>query len=128
MHYRRRRQLTVYGGIAWYVYHQSKLNDWNTILTLPPSPQRADPNLIHWQPVGHNHDVQQEAREMIFAGTGHRPPSYTSNDRAEGVFDGRVEGVLEPEPAANSLPSVAERRAAGTVCSRGGTVRMARSS
>ena len=64
---------------------------------------------------------------MIFAGTGHRPPSYTSNDRAEGVFDGRVEGVLEPEPSADPLPLVAERRAAGTVISRGGTVRMARS-
>ena len=65
---------------------------------------------------------------MIFAGTGHRPPSYTSNDRAEGVFDDRVEGVLDPEPAAASLPLAAERRAAGTVISRGGTVRMARSS
>ena len=56
---------------------------------------------------------------MIFAGTGHRPPSYTSNDIGEGVFDGRVEGVLEPEPVAASLPSVAERRVAGTVSSRG---------
>ena len=70
--------------------------------------------------------MQQEAREMIFAGTGHRPPSYTSNDRAEGVFDGRVEGVLEPEPVAAPLPLFAERRAAGTVFSRGGTIRMAR--
>ena len=61
---------------------------------------------------------------MIFAGTGHRPPSYTSNDVGEGVFDGRVEGVLEPEP---SLPSAAERRVAGTVSSRGETVRVARS-
>ena len=94
---------------------------------LPHSQQRADPNLIHWQAVGHNQDVQQEAREMIFAGIGHRPPSYTSNDIGEGVFDGRVEGVLEPEPVAASLPSVAERRVAGTVLSRGETVRMARS-
>lgn len=71
--------------------------------------------------------MQQETREMIFAGTGHRPPSYTSNEQAEGVFDGRVEGVLEPEPVAAPLPLVAERRAAGTVFSRGGTMRMARS-
>ena len=83
---------------------------------------RADPNLIHWQAVGHHDQVQQEAREMIFAGTGHRPPSYTSHDRAENVsLDDRVEGVLEP------LPEAAERRAAGTVFSRGGTMRMARS-
>lgn len=94
---------------------------------LPRSQQRADPNLIHWQAVGQNHDVQQEAREMIFAGTGHRPPSYTSNDVGEGVFDGRVEGVLEPEPVAAALLSVAERRVAGTVSSRGETVRVARS-
>ena len=94
----------------------------------PHTTQRADPNLIHWQAVGHHHDVQQEAREMIFAGTGHRPPpSYTSNDIGEGVFDGRVEGVLEPEPVAASLPSVAERRVAGTVSSRGESVRVARS-
>ena len=70
--------------------------------------------------------MQQEAREMIFAGTGHRPPSYTSNDRAQGLFDDRVEGVLEPEPVVARLPLLAERRAAGTVLSRGGTVRMAR--
>ncbi|KAF6226395.1 hypothetical protein HO133_009261 [Letharia lupina] len=103
---------------------------------LPPPPPayglwrssvRADPNLIHWQAVRDNNDVQQEAREMIFAGTGHRPPSYTSHDRTEGVFDDRVEGVLEPEPVAAPLPLLAERRAAGTVLSRGGTVRMARS-
>ena len=56
---------------------------------------------------------------MIFAGTGHRPPSYTSNDVGQGVFDGRVEGVLEPQPVAAPLPSVAERRVAGTVSSRG---------
>ncbi|KAM0797849.1 hypothetical protein BDR22DRAFT_891896 [Usnea florida] len=102
---------------------------------LPPPPPayglwrnsvRADPNLIHWQVVGHHDDVQQEAREMIFAGTGHRPPSYTSDDRAQGVFDDRVEGVLEPEPVVARLPLLAERRAAGTVLSRGGTVRMAR--
>ena len=37
-----------------------------------------------------------------------------------------VEGVLEPEPVAAPLPLLAERRAAGTVLSRGGTVRMAR--
>lgn len=103
---------------------------------LPPPPPayglwrnsvRADPNLIHWQATGHDNDVQQEAREMIFAGTGRRPPSYTSNDRAESVFDDRVEGLLEPETAAAPLPLLAERRAAGTVFSRGGTVRMARS-
>ena len=64
---------------------------------------------------------------MIFAGTGHRPPSYSSNDVGEGMFDGRVEGVLEPEPVAASLPSVAERRVAGTVVTRGETFRMARS-
>ena len=63
---------------------------------------------------------------MIFAGTGHRPPSYTSHEPREGVFDDRVEGVLEPEPVAAPLPVSAERRAAGTVFSRGGTVRMAR--
>ena len=69
--------------------------------------------------------MQREAREMIFAGTGHRPPSYCSNDvGGGGLFDGRVEGVLEPEPAAaasSSLPAVAERRVAGTVSARGGT-------
>lgn len=64
---------------------------------------------------------------MIFAGTGHRPPSYTSNDQTVALFDDRIEGVLEPEPVAAPLPLVAERRAAGTVFSRGGTVRMARS-
>ena len=65
---------------------------------------------------------------MIFAGSGHRPPSYTSHVRADGVFDDRVEGVLEPEPivAAAQLPEVAERRVAGTVFSRDGTMRMAR--
>lgn len=62
---------------------------------------------------------------MIFAGTGHRPPSYTSDDRAGGgVFDGRVEGVLEPERVAAPLASIAERRraAAGRMVSsrRGG--------
>ena len=53
--------------------------------------------------------------------------SYTSNDHAEGVFDDRVEGVLEPESAAAPLPLVAERRAAGTVFSADGAMRMARS-
>ena len=58
---------------------------------------------------------------MIFAGTGHRPPSYTSDDRVGGEFDGRVEGVLEPDRvAAAPLPSVAERRAAGRMFSRRG--------
>ncbi|CAF9920481.1 hypothetical protein IMSHALPRED_004918 [Imshaugia aleurites] len=106
-------------------------------VALPPPPPayglwrssvRADPNLIHWQAIGHNDDVQQETREMVFAGTGHRPPSYTSHDQPERVFDDRVEGVLEPEPVAAPLPLAAERRAAGTVFSRGGTIRMARSS
>ena len=71
--------------------------------------------------------MQQEARELIFAGTGHRPPSYTSNDRTEAAFGDRVEGVLEPVPVAAPLPLFAERRAAGTVFSNGGAVRMARS-
>lgn len=70
--------------------------------------------------------MQQEAREMIFAGTGHRPPSYTSNDRVESVFDDRVDVLLEPELVAARLPLFAERRAAGTVFTRGGTTRMAR--
>ncbi|KAL9133130.1 MAG: hypothetical protein Q9175_005690 [Cornicularia normoerica] len=111
--------------------------DEDTDKALPPPPPayglwrnsvRADPNLIHWQVVGYNNVVQQEARKMIFAGTGHRPPSYTSNDRTEGVFDDRVEGVLEPEPVAAPLPLFAERRAARAVLSRGGTMRVARSS
>lgn len=116
------------------VEHEGDDEAMDNALPLPPpayglwrSSVRADPNLIHWQAVGPDANVQREAREMIFAGTGHSPPSYTSDDRAaEGVFDGRVEGVLEPELAAAPLPSVAERRAAGMAVSRGGTVRMAR--
>lgn len=71
--------------------------------------QRADPNLIHWYPTSQS-SVQQEARELIFAGSGHRPPSYTSEDE--------VQVVGEWQPATRpvlALPLFAERRRAATV-------------
>ncbi|KAK4695754.1 hypothetical protein P7C71_g2057, partial [Lecanoromycetidae sp. Uapishka_2] len=82
---------------------------------LPPPPPvygnwrssvRADPNLIHWHPTGQS-SVQQEARELIFAGSGHRPPSYVSEE---------VQVVGEWQPATGPpLPLFAERRRAATV-------------
>lgn len=69
--------------------------------------QRADPNLIHWHPTGQS-SVQQEARELIFAGSGHRPPSYSSEDE--------VQVVGQWQPATGPpLPLFAERRRAATV-------------
>ncbi|KAL6713951.1 hypothetical protein ACLMJK_008445 [Lecanora helva] len=69
---------------------------------------RADPDLIHWQLHNHQPDLQREARELIFAGSGHRPPSYESNETTESV-------VASPSPA-RPLPLFAERRrAAGLV-------------
>ena len=70
--------------------------------------QRADPNLIHWQLHTSQPDVQREARELIFAGSGHRPPSYTINETTE-------EGAAPSEMVARPLPLFAERRRAAGV-------------
>lgn len=66
--------------------------------------RRADPDLIHWQLHTNQPDVQREARALIFAGSGHRPPSYTSNEMVEGAVGVRT--VERP------LPLFAERRTA----------------
>ena len=73
------------------------------------NPQRADPNLIHWQSIGEPQpDLQQEARALIFAGSGHRPPSYTSEETVD--VHGLPEVIATPP-----LPQLAERRQAATV-------------
>lgn len=70
--------------------------------------RRADPELIHWQLHTNQPDVQREARELIFAGSGHRPPSYTTDEMVEGAVGERT--IERP------LPLFAERRrAAGVV-------------
>ena len=49
-------------------------------IKVPPliSFQRADPNLIHWQPTG----LQEETRALVQAGgVEARPPSYVSQGR-----------------------------------------------
>ncbi|KAK3173661.1 hypothetical protein OEA41_006993 [Lepraria neglecta] len=90
---------------------------------LPPPPPayglwrssvRADPNLIHWQSIGQPDvpDLQQEARALILAGSGHRPPSYTPEETVD--VHGRGHG--QPEVIATPpLPQLAERRQAATV-------------
>lgn len=69
--------------------------------------RRADPDLIHWQLHTNQPNIQREARELIFAGGGHRPPSYTSNEMVEEAVGGRT--------VARPLPLFAERRMAARV-------------
>lgn len=69
--------------------------------------RRADPDLIHWQLHTNQPDVQREARALIFAGSGHRPPSYTREEMVEGAVGERT--VERP------LPLFAERRRAAGV-------------
>ena len=68
--------------------------------------QRADPNLIHWQRMPQP-DVQQETRELVLAGSGHRPPSYSSSEMSDMAGE---EGPVTPP-----LPLFAERRRAANV-------------
>ena len=83
--------------VPFHFIHTPKPNQLILVL------QRADPNLIHWQLHTNQPDVQREARELIFAGSGHRPPSYTSDEMVE-------------SPVRRPLPLFAERRrAAGVV-------------
>lgn len=94
-------------------------NDSEIELPAPPpvygnwrGSRRADPDLIHWQLHTNQPDVQREARALIFAGSGRRPPSYTSHEMVEeGV------GVRTVE---RPLPLFAERRVAAGVGGCGG--------
>ena len=63
--------------------------------------------MIHWQLHSNQPDVQREVRELIFAGSGHRPPSYTTNE----IREGTVRDVAVARP----LPRFAERRRAAGV-------------
>ncbi|KAL2042140.1 hypothetical protein N7G274_005328 [Stereocaulon virgatum] len=101
---------------------------------LPPPPPayglwrnsvRADPNLIHWQSIGHASpppipDLQTQARALILAGSGHRPPSYTSEETIDIHMhaQGMPEVIGTPPlltPPTLPLPQLAERRQAATV-------------
>lgn len=55
-------------------------------------------------------DLQQEARILVLAGSGHRPPSYTSDEVVDVHGHGQPEVIATPP-----LPQLAERRRAATV-------------
>ena len=71
--------------------HQDNTTASDGTVTLPPPAYgwwrgsvRIDPEDLRYQNVDHS-ELQQQTRSLVFAGTGHAPPSYTSDPEEGGV-------------------------------------------